>query len=75
MPRWIETDTLSNQNISSALAIGAYTADADRLILVQFFADQVAGNGDYIFYITQRLGGRGHPIGTSQSRRRRLPAG
>jgi len=59
MPRWIETDTLSNQNISSALAIGAYTADADRLILVQFFADQVAGNGDYIFYITQRLGGAG----------------
>ena len=33
------------------------TADADRLILVQFFADQVAGNGDYVFYITQRLGG------------------
>ena len=59
MPRWIETDTLSNQDISSALAIGAYTADADRLILVQFFADQVAGNGDYVFYITQRLGGAG----------------
>ena len=33
MPRWIETDTLSNQNISSALAIGAYTADRELAAL------------------------------------------
>lgn len=59
MPRWLETDSLSNQDISSALAIGAYTADADRLILVQFFADAVAGNGDYVFYVTLRINGAG----------------
>ena len=59
MTRWLETDSLSNQDISSALAIGAYTADADRLILVQFFADAVAGNGDYEFYLTHRIGGAG----------------
>ena len=48
MTRWLETDSLSNHDISSALAIGAYTANADRLVMVQFFADQVAGNGDYV---------------------------
>lgn len=57
--RWLETDTLSNQDISSALAVGAYTADADRLILVQVFADQVAGNGDYDIYLTHRINGAG----------------
>lgn len=59
MTRWLETDSLSNQDISSALAIGAYIADADRLILVQFLADQVAGNGDYEFYLTLRVNGAG----------------
>ena len=59
MTRWLETDSLSNQDISSALAIGAYTADADRLILVQFMADQIAGNGDYVFYVTLRINGAG----------------
>ncbi|MCB0251710.1 MAG: hypothetical protein KDI07_24290, partial [Anaerolineae bacterium] len=59
MTRWLETDSLSNQNIASALAIGSYTADADRLVFVQFFADQVAGNGDYEFYLTQQIAGAG----------------
>ena len=59
MTRWLETDSLSNQNITNATAIGAYTADADRLILVQWFADQVAGNGDYIFYLTHQIAGAG----------------
>lgn len=59
MTRWLETDSLSNQDISSALAIGAYTADADRLVLVQFFADQVAGNGDYTFYLVHQINGAG----------------
>ena len=59
MTRWLETDSLSNQDISSALAIGAYTANADRLVMVQFFADQVAGNGDYVFYVTQQVAGAG----------------
>lgn len=59
MTRWLETDSLSNQNIASGLAIGAYTADADRLILCQFFADQVAGNGDYDFWLTHQIAGSG----------------
>jgi hypothetical protein len=57
--RWLETDSLSNQNISSALEIGSYTADADRLIAVQWFADAVAGGGDYVFYATLQVNGSG----------------
>lgn len=56
---WIETDTLSNQNISSALAIGAYTATFDGFILADISADQVAGNGDYTAYITRQINGAG----------------
>lgn len=59
MTRWLETDTLSNQNIATALAVGAYTADADRLILCQIFADQVAGGDAYSFYLTIQIGGAG----------------
>lgn len=59
MTRWLETDSLSNQNISSALAIGAYTADADRLIICDVSIDQAAGNGDYVMYITKQIGGAG----------------
>jgi hypothetical protein len=59
MTRWIETDSLSNQNISSALAIGAYTADADRLIICDVSVDQVAGTGDYVMYVTRQIGGAG----------------
>lgn len=57
--RWLETDTLSNQNISSALEVGSYTADADRWVAAQLFADQVAGNGDYVAYLTMQIGGAG----------------
>ena len=73
MPRWIETDTLSNQDISSALAIGA-TADADRLILVQFLLTRWPEMATTCF-ITQRLGGQGRPIGISRLQRRRRQAG
>lgn len=59
MSRHLETDTLTNQDISSATAIGAYTSDGDRLVVAQFFADQVAGNGDYIFYATLQIAGAG----------------
>ena len=59
MTRWIETDSLSNQNIATVLEIGSYTADADRSIIVQFFADAVAGNGDYTFYATLQINGSG----------------
>lgn len=59
MTRWLETDTYSNKDISTAVSVGVYTADADRLILVQVFADQVAGNGDYVFYVTHQINGAG----------------
>ncbi len=59
MTRHLETDILSNQDISSALEIGLYTADADRLICVQLFVDQVAGNDDYVFYATLQIAGAG----------------
>lgn len=57
--RHLQTGSLSNQNISSALAVGSYTADADRMVVVQVLADQVAGNGDYEFYLTLRVNGAG----------------
>ena len=59
MTRWLETDTLSNQNISSALLIATYTADADRLILMQPLLDQVVGGGNYKIYVTLQVGGAG----------------
>ena len=57
--RWLETDSLSNQNIASAAAIGAYTADADRMVVVDVSLDQVAGNGDYVIYVTRQINGAG----------------
>jgi len=59
MTRHIETDTASNVNISSATAIGTYTADGDRLIIVDVCIDAVTGNGDYVMYITKKIGGAG----------------
>ncbi|MCB0256443.1 MAG: hypothetical protein KDI55_22210, partial [Anaerolineae bacterium] len=59
MTRFLEQDTNTNIDISSATAIGSYTADTDRLILCQFFVDQAVGNGDYEFYLTQQIGGSG----------------
>lgn len=57
--RWLESDSLTNQDIHAALEIGSYTADADRRISVQFFANQVAGGADYIFYATLQINGSG----------------
>lgn len=57
--RWLETDVLANQNISSPLAIGAYTAAADRAVMCQAFVDQAAGGGDYVMYCTLQIGGAG----------------
>ena len=53
----IDVSTLANQDISTALLAHTYTADAERELFVRLFADQVAGNGDYVGYVTiQRLG-------------------
>ena len=57
--RWIETDTASNVDIHAATEIGSYTADADRFIVVQALIDAVAGNGDYVMWVTLQIGGAG----------------
>ena len=57
--KWLETDSLSNQDISSALAIGAYTSDGDRAIYVNVCVDAVAGDGDYTMYVTKQIAGAG----------------
>lgn len=60
--RWIETDTLSNQNISSALAISNYVSDGDRAMMCDVTLLQIAGNGDYVMYVTRQIGGAGSHI-------------
>jgi hypothetical protein len=57
--RWLETDTASNVNISAATACGAYTANADRLVVVDVCVDAVVGNGDYVMYVTKQINGAG----------------
>ena len=53
----LAVSTLSNQSLVAALLCHTYTADADRALFVRLFADQVAGNGNYVAYVTiQRLG-------------------
>jgi hypothetical protein len=56
---YIETDTGTNVDISAATAVGAYTATGDKLIMVDVSIDQVAGNGDYVMYVTRQIGGAG----------------
>jgi len=57
--RLIETDSASNQDISSAYNAGTYTADAVRMIFCRLFVDQIAGNGDYTAYMTIQRAGSG----------------
>ena len=55
----LETDTGTNVDISAATAVGAYTANGDKLIMVDVSIDQVAGKGDYVMYVTRQIGGSG----------------
>lgn len=55
----LETDTGTNVDISAATAVGAYTANGDKLIMVDVSIDAVAGNGDYVMYVTRQIGGSG----------------
>ena len=55
----LETDTGTNVDISGATAVGAYTANGDKLIMVDVSIDAVAGNGDYVMYVTRQIGGAG----------------
>lgn len=53
----IDSSTLANQSLATALLCHTYTAKADRQILIRLFADQIAGNGNYTAYLTvQKLG-------------------
>lgn len=58
-PTWIETDTNTNVNISSATAVGVYTSTGDKFVMPQLLADQVAGSGDYVYYVTLQVNGAG----------------
>lgn len=55
----LETDTGTNVDISAATAVGTYTANGDKLIMVDVSIDAVAGNGDYVMYVTRQIGGSG----------------
>lgn len=55
----LETDTGTSVDISGATAVGAYTANGDKLIMVDVSIDAVAGNGDYVMYLTRQIGGSG----------------
>jgi hypothetical protein len=57
--RLIDDSSLANQDISSALLVHTYTADADREIFVRLFADQVAGSDNYVAYLTIQRAGAG----------------
>ncbi len=55
----LETDTGTNVDISAATAVGAYTANADKLVMCDVSIDAVAGNGDSVMYVTRQIGGSG----------------
>ena len=54
------TNSLSNQNISSALLVGTITLTTRiRKLVINVDLDQVAGNGDYVAYLTIQRAGAG----------------
>lgn len=55
----IETDSLVNQDISSPLLISSYTADESRLLLIQVYLGDIAGDDIYKMCITKQDGGAG----------------
>jgi len=58
-PTWIETDSNTNKDISAAASVGVYTSTGDKFVMPQLLADQVAGNGDYVYYVTLQVNGAG----------------
>ena len=56
---YIETDTGTNVDISAATAVGAYTSTGDKIVMCDVSIDAVAGNGDYVMYVTRQIGGSG----------------
>lgn len=57
--RFLETDTFTNKDISTAVVVGAYTATAVRFVMARLLVDQVQGNGDYVAYIKIQRNGAG----------------
>ena len=56
----LQSSALSNQNISSALLLVTFTNTTRlRKIYIDVFADQIAGNGDYVVYATRQRSGAG----------------
>ncbi len=56
----LQSDSLSNQNISSALLLSTLTnTTRARVVLATVFADQIAGNGSYVVYATRQRSGAG----------------
>ena len=55
----LQLTTLATQNISSALLLATYTADADREILIQLYLSGLAGSGSYRACLTKQLAGAG----------------
>lgn len=56
----LQTSSLSNQDITSALLVGTYTAAlAVSDLSVQVTLDQIAGSGNYTIYTTRQLVGAG----------------
>ena len=51
----LETDSGTNVDISSPTAIGSYTSNGDKLVMVDVSIDAVAGNGDYVMYVTRAV--------------------
>jgi hypothetical protein len=59
--KWLELDSLDNQNITAALLVGTYTSDGDRLVFATIYAQGLAGGGDYVYYVTLT------PLGLSEA--------
>ncbi len=56
----LQSDSLSNQNISSALLLATYTnTSRERDMRITVFADQIAGNGSYVVYVKRQRSGAG----------------
>ena len=56
----VDTETLSNQNIATALLVSTFTNTTRiRKLYVNIFLDQIAGNGVYYAYLTVQRAGAG----------------
>lgn len=56
----VDTETLSNQDISSALLVSTFTNTTRiRKLYINAFLDQIAGNGAYVCYVTIQRAGAG----------------